>query len=138
MSGDTCEAGTDGQLNLQNMKHDFIEFWRLYAPLTEFKNRYYACEKLWNQMDERRQLLIVRGLVQENKHSCSIIRKKNPYFFLVDWKGPTPHWLSPAETDRLLHQEVPLAVCRNPETMRYGVVTKEEADTYLLEVHHYM
>lgn len=120
------------------MKHDFIEFWRLYAPLTEFKNRYYACEKLWNQMDERRQLLILRGLVQENKHSCSIIRKKNPYFFLVDWKGPTPHWLSPAETDRLLHQEIPLAVCRNPETMRYGVVTKEEADMYILEVHHYM
>ena len=81
------------------MKHDFIEFWRLYAPLTEFKNRYYACEKLWNKMDERRQLLIVRGLVQENKHTCSIIRKKNPYFFLVDWKGPNPHWLSPAETD---------------------------------------
>ena len=25
-----------------------------------------------------------------------------------------------------------------PKTMRYGVVTKEEADTYLLEVHHYM
>ncbi len=25
-----------------------------------------------------------------------------------------------------------------PQTMRYGVVTKEEADMYLLEVHHYM
>ena len=37
-----------------------------------------------------------------------------------------------------LEKEMVNYVDGNPETMRYGVVTKEEADMYILEVHHYM
>ena len=33
------------------MENSFYDFWRLYAPLPEFHNRYRACEKLWNNMD---------------------------------------------------------------------------------------
>ena len=31
-----------------------------------------------------------------------------------------------------------LFVFRNPETIRYGVITKEKADMYILEVHHHI
>ena len=121
------------------MKNEFIDFWRLYAPQKEFKNRYQACEKVWGQMDEQKRRLILSELMKERTENSSLlVHKKNPYFFLVDWQPPQPHWLTPAEVGHLLAQKVALAVCRNTATNRFGTVTRAEAESYGLEVHHYM
>ena len=115
----------------------FIDFWHLYAPLQEFKNRYRACEKMWNTLDVQKRRIIMSELMDERTDRSPPVHKKNPYFYLQDWK-PQLHWLTPAETGQLLAQHIPLAVCRNPETQRFGTVTREEADRYAMEVHHYM
>ena len=121
------------------MKTEFINFWHLYAPQREFKNRYQVCEKVWKEMTEQKRSLILRGLVKErNEHPSPPIHKKNPYFYLIDWQPPQPHWLSPAEVGHLVAQKVALAVCRNMETGRFGVVTRNEVEEYGLEVHHFM
>ena len=41
------------------MELTFINFWHLYAPRKEFSNRYRACERLWQAMDEKRRALII-------------------------------------------------------------------------------
>ena len=121
------------------MNTEFIVFWRAYAPQKEFKNRYQACEKVWSEKTEQKRRLILLGLEKERTEgSARPVHKKNPYFYLIDWKPPQPHWLSPAEVGHLLAQEVALAVCRNTETGRFGVVTRREAEDYGLEVHHFM
>jgi len=121
------------------METAFINFWHRYAPLREFANRYRACERLWLAMPEKQRLSIMRDLENEQaSRSPPSVRKKNPYFYLTDWQPPQPHWLTPAEIGHLLAQHVPLAVCRNPLTQRFGTVTKTEADDCALEVHHYM
>ena len=120
------------------MEYKFIDFWHLYAPQKEFKNRYQCCERVWNALDERKQRLIMLQLEKDQAADPPDVHKKNPYFFLTDWKPPQPHWLTPAETGYLLAQHVPLAVCRNSRTQRFGTVTKEEAEIYALEVHHWM
>lgn len=121
------------------MNYPFIDFWHLYAPDKQFSNRYRACEQLWTAKSERDRSLIIRGLQNiPAERSPPQHRTKNPYFFLIDWQPPQPHWLSPKETGNLLAQQIPLAVCRNPITQRFGTVTKDEADIFALEVHHYM
>jgi len=121
------------------MKTAFIDFWHLYAPQREFKNRYLACEKVWNNMDERQRNLIFRGLEKEQaENSPPPLHKKNPYFYLIDWQSPPPHWLTPSEVGHLLAQKIPLAVCRNPTTNLFGTVTQTEAESHGLEVHHLM
>ena len=120
------------------MEYKFIVFWHLYAPQKEFKNRYQCSERVWKAMDEWKKRIIMLQLEKDKAASPPIAHKKNPYFFLVDWEPPQPHWLTPAETGYLMAQHVPLAVCRNPKTQRFGTVTKEEAETFALEVHHWM
>lgn len=120
------------------MEYVFIHFWHLYAPQKEYKNRYQCCERLWNEMDEQRKRLIMQQLEKDHAANPSVVHKKNPYFYLVDWEPPQPHWLTPTETGHLMAQHVPLAVCRNPKTQRYGIVTKEDVEMYALEVHHWM
>ena len=120
------------------MEYKFIDFWHLYAPQKEFRNRYQCCERVWKALDERKKRLIMLQLEKEHGVSPLVLHKKNPYFFLTDWEPPQPHWLTPAETGYLLAQRVPLAVCRNPKTQRFGTVTKEDAEQYGLEVHHWM
>lgn len=120
------------------MGYAFIDFWHLYAPQKEFKNRYQCSERVWKAMDERKQRLIMHQLEKDHTAIPPVLHKKNPYFFLVDWEPPQPHWLSPTETGHLMAQHVPLAVCRNLKTQRFGTVTREEAETYALEVHHWM
>lgn len=120
------------------MEADFITFWHLYAPDKQFSNRYRACERLWNAKEEKSRTLILRELEKEQVGDHPPGHTKNPYFYLVDWTPPKAHWLTPMETGHLLAQGIPLAVCRNPETQRFGTVTKEDADTHGLEVHHYM
>ena len=121
------------------MNNEFIHFWHLYAPQREFKNRYQACEKVWEQIDEKKRSLILGELAKErNEASTPPVHKKNPYFYLMDWQPPQPHWLTPAEVGYLLAQNIPLAVCRNTTTNRFGTVTRAEAESHGLEVHHYM
>ena len=90
-------------------------------------------------MDEQNCELILNELErQRHAEQPSTIHEKNPYFYLIDWEPPQPHWLSPKEVGYLLAQRVPLAVCRNPQTNSFGTTTKAEAEQYGLEVHHFM
>lgn len=121
------------------MDTPFINFWQLYAPQYEFKNRYQACERVWKALEERNRRLIMHQLESEQaQRSPPPVHTKNPYFFLIDWHPPKPHWLTPAEVGQQLAQHLPLAVCRNPETGLFGTVTRAEAELYELEIHHYM
>lgn len=119
------------------METTFINFWHLYAPRKEFANRYRACERLWLAMDEKRRAQIMRELENEQTQRAPP-HTKNPYFYLIDWEPPKPQWLTPQQTGHLLAQGIALAVCRNPDTNRFGTLTKAEADAHQLEVHHYM
>ena len=121
------------------MNTRFLDFWHLYAPLKEFSNRYLACKRLWESMDEAS----CEGILKELEHqrqaeSVPQVHEKNPYFYLIDWQPPQPQWLSPKEVGFLLAQHVPLAVCRNVQANCFGTVTKAEAEMHGLEVHHYM
>ena len=117
---------------------DFYHFWTLYAPLPEFRNRYKACERLWDSMNPRTKTLIVDELEQHAERSPPEQHGKNPYFFLLDWQPPKPQWLTPNETARLLAQHIPLAVALDTQTNSYKVCTKEQAQKLALMVHHYM
>ena len=128
-----------GQLKFIDMEENtFYAFWQLFNPQREYANRYRACEKLWNDMSGNAHQLILAQLRQQSDNGQCPRRKKNPYFFLADWRPRQPDWLQPAEVARLLALHVPLAVCRNEETSCFGTVTKEEADLLGLEVHHWM
>lgn len=121
------------------MKPNFIDFWHLYAPQKQYHNRYLACQRLWNTMDERTCELILKELEKRRAtEPIPSVNEKNPYFYLIDWQPPQPHWLSPKEVGYLLAQHVALAVCRNPRTNSFGTVTRKEAEEYGLEVHHFM
>ena len=121
------------------MNTQFLDFWRLYAPLKEFSNRYLACKRLWESMDDASCEGILKELeYQRQTESVPQKHEKNPYFYLIDWQPPQPHWLSPKEIGHLLAQHVALAVCCNPQTNCFGTVTKAEAELYQLKVHHYM
>lgn len=90
-------------------------------------------------MDEKDCNLILQELERKReKEQTPTENEKNPYFYLIDWQAPQPHWLSPKEVGFLLAQHLPLAVCRNVQTNSFGTVTKAEADQLGLEVHHYM
>jgi len=120
------------------MKEKFIDFWHLYKPAKEYGNRYRACERLWEKMDEKACGMIIRELKEQTKDEPEVKHRKNPYFYLVDWEPPKPHWLVPREVGHLLAQGIPLAVCKNEETHLFGTVTKAEAELFGLEVHHLM
>ena len=51
------------------MTHLFYDFWRMYEPLPEYRNRYQACEKLWNDMDELHRHRILYQLQTEQSSS---------------------------------------------------------------------
>ena len=86
-----------------------------------------ACNRILTELEQQRKT-----------GQTPVINEKNPYFFLIDWEPPQPHWLSPREVGYLLAQRIPLAVCRNPQTNCFGTVTKTEAEQHKLEVHHWM
>ena len=121
------------------MNTQFLDFWHLYAPQKQYHNRYLACKRLWEQMDEADCAAILRELEQKrSREQTPEVYEKNPYFYLIDWQPAQPQWLSPREVGYLLAQHVALAVCRNPRTNCFGTVTKTDAELYQLEVHHYM
>ena len=120
------------------MENQFIDFWHLYAPAEQYHNRYLACQRLWEAMEETDRALILKELAAKQEASQPVKNEKNPYFYLIDWEPPQAKWLSPKETARLLAQRIPLAVCYNPQTNSFGTVTKADAELHGLNVHHYM
>ena len=90
-------------------------------------------------MDEAKCEQILKELEHNRRaESAPTVHEKNPYFYLIDWEPAQPKWLSPKEVGCLLAQHVALAVCRNPQTNCFGTVTREEAEVFGLEVHHWM
>ena len=120
------------------MDTQFITFWHLYAPLKQFANRYRACEQLWAAKDESTREGIIRTLHKERLERSPPPHLKNPYFYLTDWEPPKPHWLTPIETGHALRNGTHLAVCLNPDTQRFGTVTRTEAEEHHLQIHHFM
>ena len=119
------------------MPSNFNEFWRLYAPPKEYYNRYQACRKYWEGLSAERREQILRSLREECVAPCwQEGGRKNPYFYLVDWQPPQPRWLTPNEVWYLQTQHIPLAVCRDPQSGRYGTLVKTEAEKHGLEIHH--
>ena len=120
------------------MTHLFYDFWRMYEPLPEYRNRYRACEKLWNDMDELRRHRILYQLQAEQSSSGE--RKPhtaNPYFYLIR-ADPQPQWLTPAQTGYALAQHTPLAVALDSKTQTYKICTRADAEAYGLTIHHFM
>jgi len=124
----TDEVGGPDGLILQIMTTDFILFWRLYAPLRDYSNRYRACERLWNAMDEHAKALILRQLGKENAERSPPERRKNPYFFLIDWQPPQPTNYN----GRALQKGVRYVIALWDG--KWGTYTEEEARAYGMEV----
>jgi len=120
------------------MENQFIDFWHLYAPMAQYHNRYLACQRLWDGMEEGDRSLILKELTRKKETEQSAVNEKNPYFYLLDWQPPQAQWLSPKEVAHLLAERIPLAVCYNPQTNSFGTVTKADAELHQLNVHHYM
>ncbi len=119
---------------IYDMKGKFLDFWYLYAPERQYHNRYVACKRLWEQMEDSK----CEQMLNELRKEKGVKHEKNPYFYLIDWEPKQPHWLTPREVGYLLAQHVALAVCRRVGADGYGTVTKEEAELLGLEVHHWM
>ena len=120
------------------MENSFYDFWRLYAPKSEFRNRYRACEKLWNDMDDLRRRRILYHLQTEQtaagEHQP---HAANPYFYLIR-ADPQPNWLTPAQVANALARHTPLAVAWDTATQTYKTCTRFEAEAYGLTIHHLM
>ncbi len=120
------------------MDNSFYDFWRLYAPLPEYRNRYRACEKLWNDMDNLRRRRIIYHLhTEQTAGGQSKNHTANPYFYLIR-ADPQPQWLTPAQTGCALAQHIPLAVALDDATQTYKTCTRADAEAYGLTIHHFM
>ena len=121
------------------MKENFMDFWRAYAPQKQYHNRFLACRRLWDAMDDDACERILEELNRKRIRDPALAsNEKNPYFFLLDWQPPQPRWLSPKQVGYMLSQHIPLAVCFNPLTNCFGTVTKSDAEEHHLQIHHYM
>lgn len=120
------------------MENSFYDFWRLYVPQPEYRNRYRACEKLWSEMDDLRRRRIIYQLQREQTASGEHQpHAANPYFYLIR-ADPQPQWLTPAQVANALARHTPLAVALDSATQTYKTCTRTEADAYGLTIHHVM
>ena len=120
------------------MENSFYDFWRLYVPQPEYRNRYRACEKVWNDMDDLRRRRIIYQLQREQTPDGERkVHTANPYFYLIR-ADPQPNWLTPAQVANALAQHTPLAVALDTATHTYKTCTRTEAEAFGLNVHHYM
>ena len=79
------------------MENAFYDFWRLYDPQPEYRNRYRACERVWTEMDALRRRRILYRLQTERASPCGAgPHTANPYFYLIR-ADPQPEWLTPAQ-----------------------------------------
>ena len=120
------------------MENSFYDFWRLYVPQPEYRNRYRACEKLWNDMDPlRRRRIIYQLKTEQTPDGERKVHAANPYFYLIR-ADPQPQWLTPAQVANALARHNPLAVALDNTTKTYKICTRAEADAYGLTIHHLM
>ena len=82
----------------------FEKFWNLYEPAPEFHNRYGATKVAFEQRSEVAQRAMIASLEEHPGMKGS----PNPYFFVMDFPEPQPHFLSGQEQDRLREQGIPL------------------------------
>ena len=82
----------------------FEKFWNLYEPAPEFHNRYGATKVAFEQRSEVAQRAMIASLEEHPGMKGS----PNPYFFVVDFPEPQPHFLSGLEQDELRKQGVAL------------------------------
>ncbi|MBR4563633.1 MAG: hypothetical protein IKO26_04195 [Paludibacteraceae bacterium] len=120
------------------MESPFYDFWRQYAPQPEYRNRYRACEKVWNAMEEPlRQRILYKLRTEQTPSGAETVHSSNPYFYLIR-ADPQPEWLSPGMVAKALAAHTPLAVALDSTTQTYKICTRQDADAYGLTVHHYM
>ncbi|MBQ7540291.1 MAG: hypothetical protein IJT13_04125 [Bacteroidaceae bacterium] len=107
------------------MNTHFLDFWHLYAPLREYSNRYLACKRLWESMDEVSCEGILKELEYERQtESVPKVHEKNPYFYLIDWQPPQPRWLRGDEEGDLVQVKY---------NGRYKICTRADMELYGLE-----
>ena len=118
----------------------FNLFWEKFNPSPEFNRRKNACKQIWQTLPESwRKLATDRA----GSHSS----ERNPLFYLRDEDflkegGPdsspaektSPTWLQGTAIDEAMRDGIPLVVCRNPETGKFGTVTKEDAEKFNLNI----
>ena len=111
---------------------DFCAAYRRTCGPITMKQKDDAYEA-WRKLNPRFKKALIAEFDKPNG-----LRKARADWQITDFAALKPQWLTPAETGHLLAEHIPLAVCRNPETQRFGTVSREEADLFALEVHHYM
>ena len=98
------------------MENQFIDFWHLYAPAEQYHNRYLACQRLWDAMEETDRALILKELAAKQEASQQVKNEKNPYFYLIDWEPSQAKWLSPKEVGTCLRRKYRFWCIFNPPT----------------------
>ena len=134
-SKEECKGG-----GLVDFSDSFSEFWAAYKPLPEYDNRKIKCYEQWQKIPESWRVL---ALQNAENHAVNT----NPFFWLreeaflrvgakkvCDTPKLSPHWLSGVEQDDCLRAGITLVVCRNPETGKFGTVTKDDADKFKLQI----
>ena len=116
----------------------FSSFFKLFSPNGEYKTYEHECKKLWQNMTESWRILA--------QSRARLFMDRNPLFYLRDEdflrvgetaKNKTrssPQWLTGGQQDECLRAGIILAVCRNPETGKFGTVTKEDAEKFNLNI----
>ena len=122
----------------------FNLFWEKFNPSGEFNRRKNACKKIWETLPEDwRKLATDRA----GAHSS----ERNPLFYLRDEdflkvgcagsakeEKAAPTWLTGEQQDECLRDGIAVVVCRNPQTGRFGAVTKEDAERFSLTIEREM
>ncbi len=125
---------------LKEMNEDFLDFWKLFSPAAEYTNRLEACRKRWNQMTPFAHACIFREF--KTKGRDAILRTEpNPCFYLMKWRPPKPHFLSPDEQYAALNANIRIAVVHVPQydsERPYKCLTADEANFFHFPVHHWI
>ena len=116
----------------------FSSFFKLFSPNGEYRTYERECKKLWQNMPESWKSLAVGRAGQ--------FMDRNPLYYLQDEdylhigepadknKKSSPQWLTGEQQDECLRAGIILVVCRNPETGKFGTVTKEDAEKFNLNI----
>ena len=121
---------------------DFDIFWANFAPTAPFRKYKTACRKFWDSKDMTNDWR-ARAAEKAKQHPPD----RNPYWFLHDYDflnngcvmdaepvSNKPDWLNGDEQTNCMQAHIPLAVCWNPDTKKYGVVTLDQAQRLGLQI----
>ena len=76
-----------------DMKTDFEKFFDKFSA--EYRNRFAATQLLWDHRSKAAQ----EAMWNEVKDEQDFMVDKNPYFFVQNFREPTPDWKTGGETD---------------------------------------